>query len=72
MYLATPLRPNKKICVFQVTWNFKIGMEGWKNIFILLSVYMRLIGKQYGQTGKSSKKTLKNLRVGGQKLDTVG
>ena len=34
------LRPKKKICVFQVTWNFKIGMVGRKLfLFCLKSLY---------------------------------
>ena len=50
------IRPNKKkihVCVFQVTWNFKIGMEIGKYFYFVKSFYTGLIGKQYDQMGKS-------------------
>ena len=32
------VRPEKNICVFQVTWNFKIGMVG--SIFLFCSKFL--------------------------------
>ena len=62
----------RKKCVFQVTWNFKIGTVG--RIFFFQTFYMGMIVKQYVQTGKSCgipKKSLKKVMVGGKKLGIV-
>ena len=69
------VRPNKKICVFQVTCNFKIGTVGRKIFYFVKSFYMGKIEKQDGRPGKSlgiPLNMLKNIMVGGKKLGTVG
>ena len=52
VYTLIELGRTKKICVFQVTWNFKIGMVG-RIVFILFKIFMGIIGKQYVRMGKS-------------------
>ena len=58
----------KKICVFQVTWNFKPGMVVWKIFYFVKSFYMGLTGKQYGRTEKTSKKKKKKKKKKLKKL----
>ena len=41
------------MCVFQVTWNFKIGTVGSKFFHFVKSFYMGKMGKRDGRPGKS-------------------
>ena len=47
-----------KICVFQVTRNFKIGTGGWTIFLFCLKFLYEVNRKKYGRTGKSPKKPL--------------
>ena len=64
------VRPNKKVYVFRVTWNFKIRTVGLK-IFFILFLY-EVNRKTIWLNREIPTKTLKNFTVGGEKLGTVG
>ena len=69
MYL---MRPNKIICVFQFTWNFKAGTVGWK-IFLFCWKFLYGVNRKTILLNREVlKENLKNFRVRGEKLGMVG
>ena len=67
------LRPNKKICLFQVTCNFKIGKVGWKIYLFYQKFLYEVNRKTIWPNREIPQKTLKkNFSVGSEKLGTVG
>ena len=47
------IRPKKKICMFQVTRNFKIGTVHRIFFYFVQNFYMGIKGKQYVRMGTS-------------------
>ena len=54
------IRPNKK-CVFQVTWNFKIGTVGWKILSFCCKFLYWVNRKTIWSNGEICTKSLKTL-----------
>ena len=60
------------MCVFQLIWNFKIGMVGWK-IFLFCEKFLYEVNmKTIWPDREIPQKTLKNFRVGGEIFGRLG